>query len=289
MTTSTQQLTEMSSFGHYEKTGYLNESYRLFHIKDQTEKAYSYHFHDFHKVIVFLSGKVTYHIEGKAYPLQPGDILLVSRHAIHKPEIDSSVPYERIILWIRDDIDRSDLIRCFAKANDRSFNLVRLYDEIGEDLQKLLKNLRKAEQDTAFGADLLKDALFTQFMVYLNRIFLNKEYIVDQHIYHSDSQIDQILSYINQNLSDDLSIERLSQKFYISRYYMMRKFKAETGYTVHSYVQNKRLLWAQQLIAQKIPVTKAALQCGFHDYSTFERAYKKQFGHKPTATENDKK
>ena len=47
-----------------EKTGYLKEDFRLFHIKDQTEKEYFYHYHDFHKIIVFLSGKVTYHIEG---------------------------------------------------------------------------------------------------------------------------------------------------------------------------------------------------------------------------------
>ena len=66
-----------------EKSGYLKEDFRLFHIKDQTPKEYKYHYHDFHKVIVFLSGKVSYHIEGKTYHLNPWDILLVSRGAIH--------------------------------------------------------------------------------------------------------------------------------------------------------------------------------------------------------------
>ena len=78
-----------------EKTGYLKEDFRLFHINDQTKKDFSYHYHDFHKIIVFISGKVTYHIEGKAYHLKPRDILLVSQGAIHKPEIDPSVSYER--------------------------------------------------------------------------------------------------------------------------------------------------------------------------------------------------
>ena len=45
-----------------EKTGYLKEDFRLFHINDQTKKDFSYHYHDFHKIIVFISGKVTYHI-----------------------------------------------------------------------------------------------------------------------------------------------------------------------------------------------------------------------------------
>ena len=86
----------MNSFNEpTEKTGYLEQDFRLFHIKDQTKREFSYHYHDFHKVIIFLSGKAAYHIEGKSYYLKPWDILLVNRHAIHKPEIDFSVPYER--------------------------------------------------------------------------------------------------------------------------------------------------------------------------------------------------
>ena len=72
----------------------------------------------------FFPGKVTYHIEGKAYHLKPRDILLVSQGAIHKPEIDPSVPYERYIFWIRDDLSMQELNTCFQKATDHSFNLV---------------------------------------------------------------------------------------------------------------------------------------------------------------------
>ena len=113
-------------FYQTEKTGYLNEQFRLFHLKDQTRKEFSYHYHDFHKVVIFISGKAAYHIEGKAYQLKPWDILLVNRHAIHRPEIDPSVPYERFILWIQNDIPWQELLKCFQKANDRSYNLVRL-------------------------------------------------------------------------------------------------------------------------------------------------------------------
>ena len=47
------------------KTGYLKEDFRLFHINDRTDREFEWHYHDFHKIIVFVSGKVTYHIEGK--------------------------------------------------------------------------------------------------------------------------------------------------------------------------------------------------------------------------------
>lgn len=270
------------SLEHMEKTGYLEQEFRLFHIKDQTKKEFQYHYHDFHKVIVFLSGNVTYHIEGKSYHLKPWDILLVNRHAIHKPEISTSVPYERFILWIQGGLLDEPLTQCFQKASDRSFNLIRLNSNLQEHLKDILYELENSLTTEDFGSDILSRALFSQFMVYINRIFLEKQYIHDQKSYTCDSQIENLLHYINRHLDADLSVETLARKYFLSKYYMMRKFKEETGYTIHSYIVSKRLLLARSLIAQGIPVIKAAQQSGFKDYTTFVRAYKKQFGCAPT-------
>lgn len=273
----------MNSFNEpTEKTGYLEQDFRLFHIKDQTKREFSYHYHDFHKVIIFLSGKVAYHIEGKSYYLKPWDILLVNRHAIHKPEIDFSVPYERFVLWIRDDIKSTELLRCFQKAIDRSYNLIRLDSDTQEKLKQLLHELEAALKDEKFGSELLGSALFTQFMIYVNRIFLEKQYIYDARSYSSDSQIEELLRYINHNLTEDLSIETLARKYYLSKYHMMRKFKEETGYTIHNYIISKRLLLARTKISEGTPILKAAQLSGFSDYTTFSRAYKKQFGTAPS-------
>lgn len=275
----------MNSFNEpTEKTGYLEQDFRIFHIKDQTKREFSYHYHDFHKVIIFLSGKAAYHIEGKSYYLKPWDILLVNRHAIHKPEIDFSVPYERFVLWIRDDIKSTELLRCFQKAIDRSYNLIRLDSDTQEKLKQLLYELEAALKDEKFGSELLGSALFTQFMVYVNRIFLEKQYIYDAHSYSSDSQIEELLRYINHNLTEDLSIETLARKYYLSKYHMMRKFKEETGYTVHNYIISKRLLLARTKISEGTPILKASQLSGFSDYTTFSRAYKKQFGTAPSQT-----
>ena len=265
-----------------EKTGYLKEDFRLFHINDQTKKDFSYHYHDFHKIIVFISGKVTYHIEGKAYHLKPRDILLVSQGAIHKPEIDPSVPYERYIFWIRDDLSCQELNTCFQKANDRSFNLVRADSALQERLKDLLPEIEQTLQNEHFGDPVLRNALFTQFMIYINRIFLRTSSSPDKKTYSSDTQVEQLLKYINRNLSENLSIDQLANRFFFSKYQMMRKFKNETGYTIHNYITSKRLLMARSLISQGMPVMKAAQASGFHDYTTFVRAYKKQFGKAPS-------
>ena len=269
-------------FYQTEKTGYLNEQFRIFHIKDQTSKEFTYHYHDFHKVVIFISGKAAYHIEGKAYQLKPWDILLVNRHAIHRPEIDSSVPYERFILWIQNDIPWQELLKCFQKANDRSYNLVRLNSALQEKMKDILFELENSAKSDEYGREILTQSLFLQFMVYLNRIFLEKQYIFDKKSYTFDSQIANILQYINHNLKEDLSVEALSAKYYVSKYHLMRKFKEETGYTLHNYIVNKRLLMARTLISNGMPVTKAAQESGFAEYSTFSRAYRKQFKTTPS-------
>ena len=80
----------------YEKTGYLNEPFKLFHLTDHEMKNYECHYHDFYKIMFFLSGDVDYFIEGITYRLEPSDIVLIAAGEVHRPVIRSTAPYERI-------------------------------------------------------------------------------------------------------------------------------------------------------------------------------------------------
>lgn len=276
----------------HEKTGYLHQNFRLFHIKDQVKKEFDYHYHDFHKAVFFLSGKVTYHIEGKAYHLKPGDLLLVNHYALHKPQVDSSVPYERIILWCKDTLRYShmdpgcDLYACFQKVQKKNLHLIRPTPTGQKHLLSLLSQLEVSLSSSEFGSELLNCSLFLQCMIQINRIAQEKkEEAVSDFSYTYDSTIDSLLQYINRNLTSDLSMETLLEQCYLSKYHLMRKFKAQTGCTIHKYISDKRLFLARTLIQENTPVMKAALQCGFHDYTTFSRAYKKMFGSSPSHIE----
>jgi AraC-like DNA-binding protein len=61
----------------------------------------------------------------------------------------------------------------------------------------------------------------------------------------------------------------------------MHTFKEQTGYTIGSYLSTKRLLYAKELIVAGKPITEVCFTCGFRNYSTFSRAYKKSFGESP--------
>ena len=95
------------------------------------------------------------------------------------------------------------------------------------------------------------------------------------------AKMEEVLRYIARHLEEELTVEALAGKFYISRYYLMHRFKAVTGYTLHQYISQKRLLRAGELIRSGVPVMKAAEQAGFGDYSTFLRAFQNTFHMSP--------
>jgi AraC-like DNA-binding protein len=82
-------------------------------------------------------------------------------------------------------------------------------------------------------------------------------------------------------LQQELTVERLAEQVFLSKYHFMRLFKSQTGTTVHAYVRQKRLLYAAQLIRKGVPVGQAAADSGFSEYSTFYRAFQNSFGISP--------
>ncbi len=269
------------------KSGYLEERFRLFHLKDKKPVEYEYHYHDFHKLIWFISGGVEYHIEGKSYRLEPHDILLVSRGEIHKPFVSPETDYERYVFYISEDFlkEHSEgegmLDLCFQMAKQEQGNVIRLSPSQSRTLFETVKLLEKAEGDGLYAGEMYCRILFLKLLIELNRCCISNPEVFHK-IARYDKKIVEMIHYINENLSGDLSIENLSARFYLSKYHMMRKFKQETGYSMHQYILEKRILAARNLILAGTPAAVASVETGFRDYSTFSRAYKKLLGQLPS-------
>lgn len=269
------------------KKGYLNEDFHFFNLKDQKKNEFETHYHDFNKIIIFISGQVTYIIEGKSYTLKPWDILLVGKNDLHLPIISSTTPYERIILWLNPlfleehNKDNCNLLNCFQLATEKKLNLIRLNRMNITSLKQNLSDLEKSMKDKAFGSYILKNALFLQLMVKINRLFLETSFGESIEDIKYDPRIENILSFINLNLQEDLSIDVISEKFYLNKYYLMHLFKQETGYTLHNYIQKKRVIRAAELLRSGLQAGEVCSLCGFGDYSTFVRTFKKEFNLSP--------
>ncbi len=91
----------------------------------------------------------------------------------------------------------------------------------------------------------------------------------------------RVTKYINENIRSDLSLELLAHRFFVSKYYLCRAFKRQSGTSIHNYINLKRVLYAKRLIESGEKASHAAYMVGFGDYSAFYRAYMKHIGSSP--------
>ena len=267
---------------HYTREGYLHENYHYFHLRDTAGQERDFHFHEFDKLVLLLAGRVDYLVEEQRYELLPGTVLLVKHHTIHKAVIDQSLPYERIILsldgqYFERTMPEGRLMDCFETADRSGRWLLAPSEEQRKELMATLASYEQAAADTRFGAQAMRDTLIMQLLVQIGRLNAAQE----EEKRRFDPKIQETLSYINEHLTEELSVDRLAERVYLSRYHFMRLFKAQTGSTAHAYIRQKRLLAAARLIREGTPANKAALDAGFGDYSAFHRAFKESFGISP--------
>lgn len=266
------------------KRGYLNEDFRLFHLRDSRAQKLDFHYHEFDKIILLLNGKVTYVVEGVTYYLQPWDILLIQHNLIHRPIIDPSEPYERIVIWLGSDWltkwsePGQMLSTCFDLTRERNFHLFRSTPERRLSYMRLIQELEESLHSEEFGHQQMANICCQKFLILVNRDILKNHTAQEQKdSYRIDPKMEEVLRYIAAHLNEELRVDALARHFYLSRYYLMHRFKAVTGYSVHQYISQKRLLAAGELIRAGTPIMKAAEQAGFREYSTFLRAFQNTF------------
>ena len=248
------------------KEGYLKENYHFFHLRDTAGQERDYHFHEFNKLVYLVSGNVDYAVENEMYHLLPGDVLLVKHHIIHKALIDQTAPYERIIIYLDESryanmMPEAGLTRCFDRC---------LYSPGTGEIGNLLSAMESCENG------IIRETYLLQILALLNSLQGTEP---EEMKY--DEKTEKVLTYINENLAGELSVDELADRVYLSRYHFMRLFKEATGETVHSYVRRRRLLNASRLIREGCPAAQAAKLSGFEDYSVFYKAFKENFGFSP--------
>ncbi len=263
----------------------LSSDYEIFHYINTDLAGISLHHHDFYECYLFISGDVTYLIEGKSYYLKPGDIILMNSKELHQAVINSKeLKYERIVLWINRAFlkelssGETDLSLCF-EGPDRK-NVLRGDVELTKNIKMLLAKLLNLESYNAIGKELLYRAYITEVMVHLNNMAFNEAVHFDEDIKKSNL-IDGMIEYINNHIEEDITIDKLSEHFYLSKFHLSREFKKHTGTTIHRYIVQKKLIEAKELIIKDTPIIEVYKQCGFGDYSNFFRAFKNEYGVTP--------
>jgi AraC-like DNA-binding protein len=266
---------------NYEKRGYLLENFRLFHLRTEQHGPINYHYHEFCKLVLLVSGSGYYTVDGRRYRLLPGDAVLVGSRCVHRPEMEEGQVYERIILYIAPEyLRRESEADCDLEEIFTRSPVLRLRDP--EKLLHLMQELEKELQREGYGRGVLASAALLRLLVFVARQQRGEMSLLPQSEAPRNPRVTALMAYIDENLAEDLDIDALAERFYVSKFHMMRQFRLETGMTVYTYLQQRRLLHARDLIRAGKRATEACYSSGWRSYSSFTRAYAKFFGTTPT-------
>ncbi|SDA50010.1 AraC-type DNA-binding protein [Lachnospiraceae bacterium G11] len=258
--------------------GYLREEFRLFHIETPLDHEIGFHYHDFHKIFILISGDCEYWIEEKRYELRPLDAVIIPAGTLHRPVVRPGAEYKRIIIYISNDFfvnENKTLFECFSSVQSDRSHLIRHINPNRAEIANLLPRIIDDERnESEYGSDIIKRLRVTELLVMLNRALKNKEANYTSFSV-SNKTVEQIRDYIDSNLTKDLDIDTIAGALYLNRSYIMHLFKQETGTTIGNYITEKRMFLANKYIKEGHPKGEASLMAGFPSYSAFHYAYNK--------------
>ena len=269
----------------YEKRGYLLENFRLFHLQSPGGANVDYHYHEFCKLLLLVSGRGGYVVDGQRYLLHPGDAVLIGSRSAHRPELEEDTAYERIIIYISPDfLQKSSTADCDLNElfSSRRTPVLRLKEAERKKVFAMAAALEKELSGDGFGREILCTGALLRLLVEIGRAQQQAGAQNPGPVTPDDPRVVEWMGYLDRHFSEDLNMDTLAEQFFISKFHMMRLFRAETGFTIHTYLLQRRLLAARQLIERGMLATEACYRCGFRSYSSFTRAYSKHFGTTPT-------
>ena len=243
-------------------------------------KKFSLHAHEMKEVLIILSGEGVMRVEGNEYPLFPGAVFLMRDGESHKIEVEAGVPYERIAIHFSTSLlsmldPRGELSVPFRERRLGTGNVFRL-----RSLEGLLPSVLELGDNTSS----YRIRMTVTAFLYSLLIEVSNQHVVEEHSFVERKELGkifEIIEFVNQNLSKELSLDAIASDFYLSKSQLSRSFKKATGSTLWDYVLIKRLFLARSLIREGESIACACERSGFREYSSFYRAYKKRFGVSP--------
>ncbi len=254
----------------------MDSSFSFFERDKRNFLSYmpNFHKHGHNELYYLVSGKTKYFIGGRLYFLQPGDLMFIPKGEHHRTDNMDTLGVDRILLNFDDDFVCSHHLQMLNE--ERYFRLH------GDQKRQIAQILRKIEEESGkklTGYQELQQLYLQAMLVLLSR---NRQ-VIPRHTPSTTYQrIQDAARYIDNNYTQELSLDILAKMYYISPEHFSKQFKNITGTRVSEYINMTRITAAQEILcAGKISIAAVALKCGFSDSNYFTRKFKEITGITP--------
>lgn len=252
------------------------------------------HLHPFYEILILLAPNASHLIEGTPYNIHAGDMVLLAPSVMHKSIYYKGEPSRRIVIDFMFPINNPESRDAYKTILSPFYADVPILRFDYDDRKKLVDILNKiytfTDNDDYYD-DPAKEfhihTLFREFLYTLYEVSPKNIYSDDQSYTSIEHKIYEITSYIHNNYDKELSLELLSQMYYLSPSYLSREFKSITHFNLLKYIQLTRIKNAQyKLSSTNEKISVIAESCGFTSFSQFNRVFNQLTGSSPRAYRN---
>ncbi len=230
---------------------------------------YKLHCHPIYEIYYFISGSVDYLVNGVLFEPKPNSVILMAPGTFHECRVKTAEKYERFTLHFDSDLVpdkiRTQLMRPFHSSSIYLENV----DSIFYELNALQACYAYPDELSGPAVNARLVAMLFQILNIHNAFVPPEESAVDMTLPQ------KIIEYINTSFSQKITLDMLSQQFFMSKNQINRVFTKTTGRSVMDYVRHKRIIYAEHLRAMGTPAAEAAYKAGFDNYSTYYRLKQK--------------
>jgi len=262
----------------------ISEEISFSRKKSTGNASYAYHRHDGCEVYLFLSGNIRLYIEQSCFSPVTGSLVLLNSNEMHRIQCIDDTPYERIVINLKrsyiNELSPSDvsLEDCFYARPCGSGNLRVLSSEALQEFLSLYRGLEASAAPDCYGHTVARNAYASLLLLFLNKQFQAAPAVCKNTM---PAYIIGTMQYIDSHLDEPLRLSVLAKHFHISEGYLSAQFKHHTGLTLRSYLLDRKINVAKQLLREGADVTDACYRAGFNDYANFIRSFKKATGVSP--------
>ena len=238
------------------------------------------HCHDHFEIYFITKGSCCYFIENKVYHLQPGDVILVPEGIMHNTEYQNTVYSRKLISCSGYYIPES--------VKPKIPSLIHLYrnPEIIDQIQDVYL---KIEEEYSNQDDMSEDVIKCHIHMLFFMLVRNpsKRSPQDENRHYIEDAID----YLQNNFAVNLTLNDMSERYFVSPEHFSRVFKKKVGFNFSEYMNLLRLQKAESMLRQQnaITITEVAQSCGFNDSNYFSVQFKKLYGISPKRFQSNRR
>lgn len=243
------------------------------------QKPYAtYHYHNAYELFLFIDGKASMYYEEEYHPMFPGDLFIIPPDLPHGAACYDSKVYDRLVVNVREDMlerlstGQTDLSAFLQGNTDGRIKVVNLNTKAQKRLIQLVEEMpQETKEESVFGRDVELNARAALLLVELNRMV--SEFHAQAGKKAQPKLVENITDYIAEHLTEPITLEVLSNQFFITSKYISSVFHKNMGMTLREYIISRRVEFAKKLLSEGKNVSEACELSGFGDYSNFIRTF----------------